>query len=122
MQTRHFYELWEYTDGFFSARQFGSLPPFCKPCFKEGDSTLVSYIDGWDVQPSGDVVDDIETGRKFADLTVSYARKTGSPAFITFVLDAINTKTMLGGNKAISGIEYGFFARIAQVAYRGSLN
>ena len=65
---------------------------------------------------------DWETGRRYADLTVAYARKTRSPAFIAFVLDAIQLKTVVNGNIAISSIEYGFFQRIAQIAYCGSLN
>jgi hypothetical protein len=123
MQTKHFYELWDADeDGAFPIEQFGNLPEFCKPSLKEGNAAFITYIDGWDVSPSGDAAADLKTGHRFAEMTVAYARKNGSPAFIAFVLDALQFKTVSDGVGALTAIEYGFFERIAQITYCGSLN
>lgn len=123
MKPQHFYEMWEAdADGCFPVKQFTGLPDFCKPILKQENAALLTYIDGWDIKPSGDTLADLETGRNYAEMTVAYARKTGSPAFITFVLDAIQFKTVSDGAKSLGAIEYGFFQRIAQSAYCGALN
>jgi hypothetical protein len=44
-----------------------------------------------------------------------------SASFIELVLSDINIKTFIG-ETPLSGIEYGFFSRIAQIAYCGSMN
>jgi hypothetical protein len=50
-----------------------------------------------------------------------YARSKNSASFIELVLSDINIKTFIG-ETPLSGIEYGFFRRIAQIAYCGSMN
>jgi hypothetical protein len=123
MRVQHFYEMWEAdSDGAFPIKQFAGLPEFCTLILKDGNAAFLTYIDGWEVQPTGDTVADLETGRKYAEMTVAYARKTRSPAFITFVFDSIQFKTAIDGVKAVSAIEYGFFQRIAQIAFCGSMN
>jgi hypothetical protein len=122
METKHFYDLWECNADGFPIKQFGVLPEFCIPSLKEGDPTVLTYLDGWEVRPTGEAAVDMQTGRKYAEMTVAYARKTGSPAFISFVLEAINLKTLLKGNNAFSVVEIGFFQRLAQITFCGSLN
>ena len=71
------------------------------------------------VQATGDFAADSETGN--AELAVAYARSKNSASFIELVLSYINIKTFIC-ETPLSGIEYGFFSRIAQIAYCGSLN
>ena len=71
------------------------------------------------VQATGDFAADTETGRRYAELAVAYARSNAS--FIELVLSDINIKTFIG-ETPLSGIEYGFFSRIDQIAYCGSMN
>jgi hypothetical protein len=124
----HFYDLCQSdADGNFSAGQFGNLPEFCKPRRKEGNPSVFSYIDGWEVVPTGDVFADFETGRKYAEMTVAYARQIGSATFISFVLEAIALKRFCDGvSPALAlnavGIEAGFFQRLAQITFCGSMN
>jgi hypothetical protein len=73
------------------------------------------------VQATGDFAADTETGRRYAELAVAYARSKNSASFIELVLSDINIKTFIG-ETALSGIEYRFFSRIAQTAYCGSMN
>jgi hypothetical protein len=123
----HFYDLCQSDDdGKFFAGQFGNLPEFCKPRCKEGSSSVFTYIDGWEVVPTGDVFADFEKGRKYAEMTVAYARQIGSATFISFVLEAITLKKYLdgltpGAAPSAVGIESGFFQR-AQITYCGSMN
>jgi hypothetical protein len=56
-----------------------------------------------------------------AELAVAYAWSKNSASFIELVLSDINIKTFIG-ETPLSGIEYGFFSRIAQIAYCGSMN
>jgi hypothetical protein len=63
------------------ASQFGKLPEFCKPRCKEGNPSIFTYIDGWEVSPTDNVFADFETGCKYAEMTVAYARQIGSPTF-----------------------------------------
>jgi hypothetical protein len=121
-QLRHFYDLWESDADGFPIGQFGKLPEFCKPSLKEGNPSIMTYLDGWEVKPSGDPAVDLETGRRYAEETISYARKTGSSAFISFVLDAINLKTAINQANPLSAIELAFFDRLAQITYCGSMN
>jgi hypothetical protein len=124
----HFYDLCQSDDeGNFSARQFGNLPEFCKPQCKEGNPSVFTYIDGWEGVPTGDVFADFETGRKYAEMTVAYARQIGSATFISFVLESITLKKYLdsltpGAAPSAVGIECGFFHRLAQITICGSLN
>jgi hypothetical protein len=122
MQIQHFYDLWESNDDGFPIRQFGPLPEFCKPNLKEDDPSIMTYLDGWEVKPTGDAKKDQETGRQYAEEAVVYARQTRSPAFISFVLDAINLKTVMNDANPLSVIELAFFDRLAQIAYVGSMN
>lgn len=122
MDTRNFYDLWESNADGFPIRQFGALPEFCKAHLKDGDPSILTYLDGWHIEDSGNYDADLQTGRRYAEMAVAYAREHGSPAFIAFVLDAIILKTILDGNKIYSGIEAGFFQRLAQIAYCGSLS
>jgi hypothetical protein len=71
------------------------------------------------VQATGAFAVDSETGN--AELAVAYARSKDSASFIELVLSDINIKTFIG-ETPLSGIEYGFFSRIAQIAYCGSMN
>jgi hypothetical protein len=73
------------------------------------------------VQATGDFAADTETGRRYAELAVAYARSKNSGSFIELVLSDINIKTLID-ETPLSGIEYGFFNRIAQIAYCGSMN
>lgn len=114
-------------EGNFPVSQFGNLPEFCKPRCKEGDSSVFTFIDGWEVTPTADVFADFETGRRYAEMTVAYARKMGSATFISFVLEAITLKKYLDGltpGPALTtvGIEAGFFQRLAQITFCGALN
>ena len=122
MQAPHFYDLWECNDDGFPVRQFGPLPEFCKPSLREDNPSIMTYLDGWEVKPTGQPKADAETGRRYAEEAVSYARQTGSPAFISFVLDAINLKTVMSQANPLSVIELAFFDRLAQIAYVGSMN
>jgi hypothetical protein len=122
MKAQHFYNLLEAdSEGFFAVRQFRGLPSFCKPAFKEGDASLVAYIDGWAVEPTGDTPTDVAAGRAYAEEAIEYARTIGSPAFIAFVLSQIVDKAVMSG-KSAPLIEYGFYQRLAQIAFCGSLN
>jgi hypothetical protein len=47
METKHFYDLWECNADGFPIKQFGVLPEFCIPSLKEGDPTVLTYLDGW---------------------------------------------------------------------------
>jgi hypothetical protein len=113
-------------DGNFPAGQFGNLPEFCKPRCKEGNPSVFTYIDGWEVVPTDDAFADFETGRKYAEMTVAYARQIGSATFISFVLEAIALKKFCDGVVPAAPntflIEAGFFQRLAQVTFCGSLN
>jgi len=71
------------------------------------------------VQATGAFAVDSETGN--AELAVADARSKNSASFIELVLSDINIKTFIG-ETPLSGIEYGFFSRIAQIAYCGSMN
>jgi hypothetical protein len=122
MQAQHFYDLWELNSEGFPIHQFGPLPEFCKPSLSEDNPSVMTYLDGWEVKPTGDATIDAETGRRYAEATVSYARLTGSPAFISFVLDAINLKTAITQANPLTAIEIAFFDRLAQIAYVGSMN
>jgi hypothetical protein len=122
MQAQHFYDLWELSSEGFPLGQFGPLPEFCKPSLREGNPFIMTYLDGWEVKPTGDAVVDAGTGRRYAEETVSYARLTGSAAFISFVLDAINLKTAIIQANPLSAIEIAFFDRLAQIAYVGSMD
>ena len=73
------------------------------------------------VESTGDFAADTETGRRYAELAVAYARAKNCPSFIELVLSDINIKTFIG-ETPLSGIEYGFFSRMAQIAYCGSMN
>jgi hypothetical protein len=73
------------------------------------------------VQATGDFAADTETGRRYPELAVAYARFKNSASFIELVLSDINIKTFIG-ETLLSGIEYGFFSRISQIAYCGSMN
>ena len=64
------------------------------------------------VQATGEFAADAETGRRYAELAVAYARSKNSASFIELVLSDINIKTFIG-ETPLSGIEYGFFSRIA---------
>ena len=115
------------SEGNFPARQFGCLPEFCKPRCKDGNSSVYTFIDGWEVVPSGDAFADFETGCKYAEMTVAYARQIGSATFISFVLEAIALKKFCDGVVPDTApntflIEAGFFQRLAQVTFCGSLN
>jgi hypothetical protein len=107
------------SEGFFAVRQFRGLPSFCKPTFKEGDASLVAYIDGWAVEPSGDTATDVAAGRAYAEDAIAYARTIGSPAFIAFVLSQIVDKTVIDG-KSAPLIEYDFYQRLAQTGFCGA--
>jgi hypothetical protein len=122
MQAQHFYDLWELSSEGFPLGQFGPLPEFCKPSLREDNPAIMTYLDGWEVKPTGDATADTETGRRYAEETVAYARRTGSPAFISFVLDAINLKTVMNQANPLSVIELAFFDRLAQIAYVGSFD
>jgi hypothetical protein len=122
MQVKHFYDLWELNSEGFPLRQFGPLPEFCKPSLREDNPSVMTYLDGWEVKATGDALVDAATGRRYADETVSYARETGSPAFISFVLDAINLKTVMNQANPLTAIEIAFFHRLAQIAYVGSMS
>jgi hypothetical protein len=122
MKPQHFYNLLEADhEGFFAVRQFRGLPSFCKLAFKEGDASLVAYIDGWAVEPSGDTSTDVAAGRSYAEEAIAYARAIGKPAFIAFVLSQIVDKAVIEG-KSAPLIEYGFYQRLAQTAFCGALN
>jgi hypothetical protein len=128
MQIVHFWNVLEAdSEGNFPAAQFGNLPEFCKPRRKEGNPSVFTYIDGWEVVPAGDVFADFETGRKYAEMTVAYARQIGSATFISFVLEAIAMRKFCDGVSPESalntiGIEAGFFQRLAQITFCGSMN
>jgi hypothetical protein len=58
---------------------------------------------------------------------LEYARQIGSATFISFVLEAITLKKYLdgltpGAAPSAVGIESGFFQRLAQITFCGSLN
>jgi hypothetical protein len=108
-------------EGFYPVGQLSDLPVFCRPVLKHGNASLALWIDGWVVQATGDFAADTETGRRYAELAVAYARSKNSASFIELVLSDINIKTFIG-ETPLSGIEYGFFSRIAQIAYCGSMN
>ena len=122
MQATHFYDLWQVTDDGFPVSQFGELPEFCKPSLREDNLSIMTYLDGWEVKPTGNIAADAGTGRRYAEETVSYARLTGSPAFISFVLDAINLKTLMNQANPLTAIEIAFFDRLAQIAYVGAFS
>ena len=71
--------------------------------------------------PTGDPRVDWNLGTSFAGMAVSYARSKREPGWIRFVIASIHWKA-LHGIITPSNIEHGFFARIAQLAYCGSLN
>lgn len=124
MQVRDFYQLWEKTNEGYPMQQFGHLPEFCKPVLIGDNPSIMSYLDGWDTNPTGEASIDIATGRRYAEETVAYARKIGSPAFVSFVLGAIHLKGTLKG--IIGGppcfLEVGFFDRLGEIAYVGMFN
>jgi hypothetical protein len=128
MQSVHFWNVLESDgEGNFPARQFGKLPEFCRPRCKDGNPTIFTYIDGWEVVPTDNVFADFETGCRYAEMTVAYARQIGSATFISFVLEAIALKKFCEGVEPSSArntflIEAGFFQRIAQITYCGSLD
>jgi hypothetical protein len=127
MDIRGFYDLWESNGDGFPIKQFGELPEFCEPNFKEGDPSTMIFMEGWKVRSTGDAIADRELGRRYAEMAVAYARKTGSPAFVSFVLGEINLRAALnnisdGSASSTLAIEYGFFERLAQIAFCGSLN
>jgi hypothetical protein len=64
-----------------------------------------SPISTLEVVPTGDVFADFETGRKYAEMTVAYARQIGSATFISFVLEAITLKEIPGWPHAWRGAE-----------------
>jgi hypothetical protein len=124
MDTRGFYDLWESNADGFPVQQFGELPEFCAPTMKDGDPLTMIFIEGWNVRSTGDADADRYLGRRYAEMAVAYARSTGSPAFIAFVLGEINLRTVLHNvaNNSASPtlvIEYGFFERLAQMAFVG---
>jgi hypothetical protein len=122
MQVHSFYSSFEADlDGFYSVAELSELPLFCRPVLKDGDASRAAWIDGWTVEPTGDFVADMTTGRQYAELAVAYARSKADPGFIEFVLSAMNIKTLIAEINP-GGIEYGFFSRIAQIAYCGSIN
>ena len=128
MQSVHFWNVLEADgEGDFPAGQFGNLPEFCKPRCKEGDPSVFTYIDAWEVVPTDDVLADFETGRRYAEMTVAYARHIGSATFISFVLEAIAMRKFCDGVVPDTApntflIEAGFFQRLAQITYCGTLN
>lgn len=127
MDSRGFYDLWESNADGYPIKQFGELPDFCAPTLKEGDPSTMIFMEGWNVRSTGDPIADRALGRRYAEMAVAYARKTGSPAFISFVLGEINLRVALNTvlDESASGkfaIEYGFFERVAQVAFCGSMN
>jgi len=106
---------------FAPVEEFSDYPVFCQPVLKEDNPSLATWIDGWVVESTGDFATDIETGGRYAEIAVAYARSKNSASFIELVLNDINIKTLIG-ESPLSCIEYGFFSRIAQIAYCGSLN
>jgi hypothetical protein len=128
MQIVHFWNVLEAdSEGNFPAAQFGNLPEFCKPRRNEGNPSVFTYIDGWEVVPTNDVFADFKTGRQYAEITVAHARQIGSATFISFVLEAIAMRKFCDGVSPESafntiGIEAGFFQRLAQITFCGSMN
>jgi hypothetical protein len=85
------------------------------------DPMLPPGIDGWNVQESNDPELDRITGELYADIAVRYAREQGNSGAIGFILATIIHKASTG--RLVPGqIERGFFDRIAQIAYCGSMN
>jgi hypothetical protein len=125
-QLQHFYDLWECNAG-FPIKQFGELPEFCEPNLKEGDPSTMIFMEGWKVKSTGDAIADRELGQRYAEMAVAYARKTGSPAFISYVLGEINLRGVLNHiledpAPSTLAIECGFFERLGQITFCGSLN
>jgi hypothetical protein len=104
---------------------FASCPPFVKVIACADNPELVNSIDidFWAVEPFGDPDTDRAVGEIYAELAVMYARTVKKPDFITVVLAFIHGKARDGllpaGSEAIAD---GFYARIARLAYVGSLN
>jgi hypothetical protein len=106
---------------FAPAEEFSDYPVFCQPVLKEDNPSLVTWIDGWAVYPTGDFEQDKKIGYCFADIAIRFAREKQNAGFVYMVLGAINFKTL---NRMIipGGIEYGSFQRVSQIAYCGSMN
>lgn len=81
----------------------------------------VNPLDGWRVEPFGDWDIDVAYGEGCADAIVRYAREIKQPQIISFVLWAIIRKAQVGAIVP-AAIENGFFNRLAQLAYCGSMN
>ena len=64
------------------------------------------------VQATGDFAADTETGRRYAEIAVAYARSKNSASFIELVLSDINIKTFIG-ETPLSGIEYTGFSAVS---------
>ena len=122
MQVDSFYSnMHADTEGFYPVDQLSDLPAFCRPVLKHGDASLALWIDGWVVESTGDFAADTETGRQYGEHAVAYAKHKNSASFIELVLSDINIKTFIG-DTPLSGIEYGFFSRLAQIAFCGPMN
>lgn len=85
------------------------------------DSSTITYLDGWAVEPTGDADFDRLTGEVYADAAVLFARDEKNPAAIAFVISCILNKARSGA-LVVGPLECGFIDRISKLAFCGSLN
>lgn len=103
--------------------EFADYPCFVRPVVCADNPEMACSIDLWAVEPTGHWDADRATGEHYADLAVSYARAKNQPEFINFVLAGISCYGRRGWSPPGSeAIEAGFFARIARLAYVGSMS
>ncbi len=89
------------------------LPTFCAFARQSDNSSVVTWIDFWAVEPSGRREADYQRGQRYADEAIWHVWSTGQHVFVECVLMSIAIK-LRENDRPPGGLEHGFVDRIVR--------
>jgi hypothetical protein len=96
----------------FVVTSVDDLPTFCAFARKDGNPSVIAWIDFWAVEPCDSGEADYQRGQRYADEAIWLVRATGQRVFIECVLIFMAIKLREDDRRAC-GLEHGFIDRIA---------